>query len=163
MNKLLSICCLFALVAVSCYSFKGGSIPPEVKSVSIRNFINESQNGNTALSQDLTDRLRNKFLNETRLSLADNGDWIFEGRVTGYVVSSQAPSGDNATALGRLTIRTKMKFTDRLNEKNSWEQSFSAFADYDISQVLADVEDGLLEDINEQIIVDIFNRATTNW
>jgi len=163
MHKTIIILGCVLICFSSCYSFKGGSIPPEVKSVNIQNFGNVSENGNTALSQAITDILKDKFLSETRLVFEYNADWNFEGNVTAYRLSNTTPSGTETAAQSRLTITVKVKFSDKLTPENNWQQDFSAFADYENTQVLADVEEDLLKIINNQIVVDIFNKATANW
>lgn len=166
-SSLQSLKYLIALVSLafsSCYSFTGGSIPPEVSSVSIIPFLNQSTNPNTAISQTLTDRLKDKFLNETRLKLSDSGgDWVFKGFVTGYDVRGQAPTSAQVTALNRLTLSVKVEFTNSKNEKETWTQTFTQFEEYESSRTLTEVESELLSKIYDKLVVDIFNRAVVNW
>jgi hypothetical protein len=42
-------------------------------------------------------------------------------------------------------------------------KSFSAYADYDSSQLLVDVQDQLIEEICEDLINDIYMAAAGNW
>ena len=67
-NYLLIFCLLTLAGSVlsSCkvYSFTGASISPDIKTVSVDNFNNQSENGNTAISQNLTDQLKDKFISD---------------------------------------------------------------------------------------------------
>jgi len=57
------------------YSFSGASIPPEAKTITILQIENNAPVIVPFLSQVLSDRMRDKFLAETGLRLADaDGD-----------------------------------------------------------------------------------------
>jgi hypothetical protein len=62
-----------------------------------------------------------------------------------------------------LTITVSVTYTSTKDEAKSFEKTFSRFADFDATQNLIDVQDGLIEEINEQLILDIFNEAVVNW
>ena len=63
----------------------------------------------------------------------------------------------------RLVVTVKVKFTNMKTEENDFETSFSRYADYETSQDLSAIEDGLIAEINEQLTQDIFNKAVSNW
>ena len=116
------------------------------------------------LSQTFTESLKDKFSNESRLAIVDNeGDWEFSGAITQYQITPIAPTGNETTALNRLTIGIKVDFLSRKKESENWNQTFSRYADYESSEVLSQVEDRLIEEINEQIIEDIFNKVASDW
>jgi len=74
--KLLSIGVIFFLSG--CYSFKDVSIPPEVKTARVNYIENKASYVNPQLSPVLTDRLRQKINNQTRLTLVQNGNTQYE-------------------------------------------------------------------------------------
>ena len=92
-----------------------------------------------------------------------HGDLRFEGSITGYSVTSVAIQGNETAALNRLTITVKVKFTNTKDDKLDYESSFSRYTDYESSQNLASIEDGLIAEINDQLTQDIFNKAVSNW
>jgi len=146
------------------YSFTGASISPDVKTVSIKYFPNNSILVQPTLSRRFTEALRDKFTNQTSLTLvSSNGDLMFEGEITGYSTEPVAIQGDQKAALQRLKITVNVRFTNNKNEKQNFESSFSRFADYDASSRLSDVEDGLIDQINDELTQDIFNKAVVNW
>lgn len=155
---------LFGTAGCKVYSFTGASISPDIKSVTIQNFKNQSENANTAVNQNLTDLLKNKFLTETNLKLASSGgDVEFSGVITGYSIKGQAPTADQTTALNRLTITAKVDYRNNVNEKENWSQTFTRYADYASTENLATVEADLMNTINTQLAEDIFNKAFANW
>jgi hypothetical protein len=165
LKKLIYI--LVLLCAVGCkvnYSFTGASIPEDVKTVSIKTFQSYAPLANANMSQTFTEALKDKFLSQTNLDLVTkNGDLLFEGSITGYNVTSVAIQGNETAALNRLTITVKVKFTNTKDSKLDFETNFSRYTDYESSQNLASIEDGLITEINEQLTQDIFNKAVSNW
>ena len=145
--------------------FNDASFPPELKAVSINNFENVSNFVVPGLSQRLTEALRDKFTRETNLFISNEpgGEWIFSGAVTRYDITPIAPTGDETTALNRLTIAISVEFETILEEDGNWTNSFTRFADYESSSQLNEVEDGLIDDINLQLVQDIFNKVASNW
>ncbi len=146
------------------YGFSGATIPPEAKTVSVQYFQNQATLAPPTLSQTFTEALRDRLSSQTRLGLVNkNGDLNFEGSITGYSTSPIAIQSTDVAALNRLTITVNVKYTCNFDEKKNFEQSFSRFADYNSSQSLTTVEQELISQINEQLTLDIFNRALNNW
>ncbi len=146
------------------YSFTGASISPNVKSVSVSYLPNNAALVQPTLSQKLTEAIRDKFTTQSRLALVrSNGDLTVEGEITGYTTEPVAITGDQQAALQRLKITVNIRFTNKLDEKQNFETSFSRFQDYDSQKRLADVEEALIDIINEELAQDVFNKAVVNW
>ncbi len=163
----LALALAFAVLAQSCkfgYSFTGASISPEVKTVSIQTFQNFAPLVQPALSQALTEKLKDKFLSQTSLKPVKNdGDLAFEGQITNYVTQPIAVQSNETASQNRLTITINVKFTNRFDPKQDFETNFSRFADYDSRLALQSVENDLMRQINEQLVTDIFNKSVSNW
>jgi hypothetical protein len=151
------------------YSFTGASISPEVKTISIRNFQNFAPLANARLSQQLTEAVKDAFLNQTSLKLVNrDGDLQIEGNITAYQTMPVAIQGAgsnaiNSAASNRLTITISVKFSNLKDEKQNYETQFSRFADFPSSSTLAAEEERLIQEINTQLVQDIFNKSLTNW
>lgn len=158
------VLCMSILLFQSCYSFKEGRIAPEIQTVSIYNFTNQSANGNAQLNQGMTDALKNRFITQSNLRLIPSGgDIEFSGVITGYSVTGMAAQANQTTALSRLTITVQIDFVNNTKPGDQWSQSFSRFADYSSTQSLLDVEAQLLQTIYFQLVEDIYNKALVNW
>ena len=143
------------------YTFTGATIP--VNTISIDFFENQSTLVNPSLSQTFTETLKDRFISQSKLNLVDiNGEWYLDGKITKYIISPIAASATQAS-LNRLTINVLVNFEDRTNNNNKWNQNFSRYADFDASKSLHEVEESLVEDINEQLVNDIFNKVAVNW
>lgn len=164
--SLASVLLVFAVVACKVkYSFTGASIAPEVKTVSIQPFNNTAAMVVPMLAPYLTNALQDKFARSTNLiPVRENGDMAFEAMITGYTSTPTSVTAENQYATqNRLTITVKVKFTNRIQPKMNFDKSFSAYQDYDNSQLLQQVEGALIPEIADQLIDEIFNAAASNW
>ena len=146
------------------YSFTGASISPDIKTVSIAYFPNRAPIVQPALSQVFTEKMKDKFVSQTSLTLVNReGDLQFDGQITDYVTQPTAIQGNEQAALNRLTITVKVKFVNTKDEKQSFESSFSRFTDYDSRKNLTSIETELINEVCNQLVDDIFNKAVINW
>ena len=163
---LLAVCFLsifFTTCRVS-YSLNGASIPPEAKTVSVTLFQNYASLAPASISQSFTEALRTKLSSQSRLTLIPKGgDLAFEGSITAYSTLPVAIQSTDQAAQTRLTVTVNVKYNCAFDEKRNFEQSFSRFADYPSNQSLTAVENRLIEEINDQLVQDIFNKALNNW
>lgn len=155
-------------MAVGCkvsYSFTGASVSPDTKTISIATFPSyQAPLAPPSLSQTFSESLKDIFLRQTNLTLVkNNGDIIVEGDIVNYVSIDEAVTGGAVTSISRLTITVKVRYTDTKNEENSYEQTFANFAQYDSKQTLAEVETQLIDEVNEKLAQDIFNKSLGNW
>ncbi|MBR4994591.1 MAG: LptE family protein [Alistipes sp.] len=146
------------------YSLSGASIPEAAKTFSVAYFPNNAPMVSPTLSATLTEALKDKFSRQTKLKQVEsNGDFAFEGEIVGYTSATASVSSDNYAVLNRLTIRVKVRFTNNIDPDNSFNRDFSAFADYESTKLLTEVQSELDEQIVEDIVTDIFQAAASNW
>ncbi len=145
------------------YSFTGASYG-NAKTVTVHMFDNKASIVNPELAPMLTDKLQNKFLTQSPLTLVEkDGDLEFSGTVIGYSVApAQVQAGETAAA-NRLTIKVRVKFTNHLDPKKSYDKVFSWYEDFDPNVNLATVEHELIDKITDQLVEQIFNQAVANW
>jgi hypothetical protein len=168
MKKILfAICGLMLLVAGGCtvkYSLSGASIPPDAKTFSVAYFPNNAPMVAPILSATLTDELTQRFASRTRLvQVPEGGDFAFEGEIVGYSSTTSSVSSGDYALQNRLSITVKVKFTNAIDDKMSFNKNFSAYADYDSTKLLNEVESELIPQIVEQLVTDIFQAAASNW
>lgn len=148
----------------SCYNFTGGAVPPDVKTISIQNIYNETGQGPTNISQDATEKLKSYYQSNTKLILVpSNADWKLEGKIVGYVSSGVAAKANETSGSNRLTITIKMNFINTKDTKQNFDQNFSYFLDFAQDKTLFEVESALTPVILDQIVLDIFQKTTSNW
>lgn len=148
------------------YSLSGASIPPDAKTFSVAYFPNNAPMVAPILSSTLTDALVDKFSRSTRLQQVDDGgDFAFEGEITGYSSTTASVSSNDYALQNRLTIRVRVRFTNAVDDTMSFSsgRDFTAYADYDSSRLLTEVEQELITQIVDQLVDDIFQASASNW
>lgn len=147
------------------YSFKDTSpIPQEVKTFRVNYLENKAQYVNTQLSPQLTEKLKQKIINTTRLRQTNDDDAHYDisGFVSQYYTSTVSISGNNASG-NRLTVGFHLIFRDALDEKKNFETDLTRTFDFPATQSLNQAESSLNSDIVRNIVDEIFNKIFSNW
>jgi hypothetical protein len=148
----------------SCYSFKGTSLDPNLKTIQVSNIRMETAGGPANLTLEINEKLKEYFQRNTSLKINNkNPDLNIEGSITGYELTPQAPTGDDKAGLNRITLRIQFRLTNRLDEDKNFEQEFSFYQDFPQSQTLTQVEKTLIPKLVDQIILDLFNKIAGDW
>ncbi|MBR4804504.1 MAG: LptE family protein, partial [Bacteroidales bacterium] len=146
------------------YSFTGASIPADAKTISVANFPNYATTVYPQLSQLLSDGLRNMFSSQTNLVVTESGgDLDLSGEITTYTVQPTAITSNDQAAMNRLTIGVKVNFTNSKDPNTNFEQTFTRYKEFSANLNFSSVEGTLVNQILEEIIEDIFNKAVVNW
>jgi hypothetical protein len=164
MRKIFVLLLPVALVFGSCYSFKDVSIPPEVKTARVNYIENRASYVNPQLSPQLTDRLRQKINNQTRLTLitTDEADYDIHGEIRGYNLTTSGVS-DQRPASNRLQVTVHIVFRNKLDEKANFEADVSRNFDFNAGISLQAAEQAQGEEILKNLTDEIFNRIFSNW
>lgn len=160
--------CLIILLLSSCtisYKFNGASINYNlIKTISVSDFPIRAALVYPPLSEVFTNSLKDAYTQQTALQMVDaNGDLQVEGEITGYDLSPQAVGTDAYATMTRLTITVKVRFTNTKEPQYDFDRTFSAYQDFSSTQMLTDVQDGLIETITDELVDLIFNATVANW
>ncbi len=162
-------CFLLLLILVSqtltgCYSFRGASLDPNLKTLQVQNFVMQAAGGPANLTLTFNEKMKEYFQRNTSLKMTNfNPDLMFEGSIVGYEVEAKAPTSSDKGGLNRLTIRVQVKFTNAKDENKNFDQEFSFYQDFPQNQTLSTVEKDLIPKIFDQIVLDIFNKTAGEW
>jgi hypothetical protein len=159
--------CILALLLIGAcrisVSLNGSSIDPNVKTISVHFIKNNAPLARPTLSQKLTDAIKDKFTSQTRLVLVNNGgDLDISGEITAYTTTPIAIQANETAAQNRLSIAVNIRFVNKLNEKQNFETTFSRYVDYPSSKPLSEMDD-VIQQVNEYLVDDIFNKSVVNW
>ena len=156
--------CISLLCSCGVYTFTGADIHSEIKTISITYFQNQASLVQPILSQNFTNALQDRFIQQTDLeNKTSNGDLHFEGYISDYTVKPISISSNDQANQNRLTMKIFVRFNNKIESDKSFEQSFSRYADFDSSLNLSSVEEELMDEIITELIEDIFNKAVVNW
>lgn len=160
--------CLGWLMATACsisYKFNGASIDyTKVKTIMISDFTNQASYVNPTLAPEFTEELKDIYIRQTRLEqVKSNGDLALEGEVTGYDFTPMAVKEDALASQTRLTITVRVRYMNNTNPDEDFEQSFSAYREFDSNLMLQQVESSLCAEIIEEIVDQVYNATVANW
>jgi Lipopolysaccharide-assembly len=163
---LLIPCSIFIFLLSSCkfYSFTGVSIEKEAKTVRVNYIDNRARYVNAQLSPQLTNRLRQKINNQTRLTpiQSEEADYDISGWVSDYTVTTSGISNQQA-AVNRLTVTVNIIFKNRVAPERNFETQLSRNFDFSASLTLSQAEAQLGESIVRNMVDEIFNRIFSDW
>lgn len=165
--KRLSILFVLVFALSGCkIALNGASIPAEMKTVNVQVFENNAPLVVPYLSSEFTEELKSRIRNQTSLSINSNDPHaVFSGNITGYSITPEAITDANNPVAGatRMTISISVKYTNNLNPKQSFEETFSRYKVFKLTGSLQAMERGLIKDVTAQLTEDIFNRAFAQW
>ena len=147
------------------YKFNQASIPPEIKTIYVRFIDNKARYNNPQLSPQLTDKLRQKIVSQTRLTQVnnDNADYDVSGYISQYDVSTSGISNQQVST-NRLTVAVSLTLINRktpgVEPRNiSASRSF----DFSASLTLPQAELQLNDEIVRNLADEIFNQLFSDW
>lgn len=146
------------------YSFTGASVPDSIKTIYVKYIDNKARYVNTQLSPRLTDRLKQKINNQTKLTQTNgeaNADYVIEAYISDYSVSTSGISNQQA-AMNRLSVSVHISVTNNLANKTDQYDSNRSY-EFKGNTSLQSAEAGLIDNMIRDLSDDIFNRVFSNW
>jgi hypothetical protein len=159
----LSLLC-FGFLACGVYRFRDVSIDPNLKTVRIGYIENKSRLLIPQLSPQLSERLRQKVSNQTRLTPVQGEDANLD--ISGFVSeTSVTTSGisDQKAASNRLIVAVHVIVKNRLDDTKSFEADVSRNFDFSANLSFEQAQAQLLSSIVQNLSDEIFNRIFSNW
>ncbi len=159
---------LLLLAAGGCfrYSFTGTSIPPGVNTIFIPFFADQSNSGLGDLTNRLNDALIDRFVNQSRLQLANteaDADAFLEGVIVSYTNRPFSIAGDEQADQNEVTITVRATFAYASKSDAEWSKSFTGKFTYDPITSPIEGENEAASRALQQIANNMFNDAVSNW
>lgn len=148
------------------YSFTGASIPEGVNSIYIPFFANQSSSGVARLTDRLNEALIDRFINQSRLQLANDrgsADAVLEGAIVNYSNAPFSISGDERATQNQVRISVRGTFSYTKKQKAEWNKTFSGSATYNPNENPIEGENLAAQEALEQIANNMFNDAVSGW
>jgi hypothetical protein len=162
------IACWFAIAAVvagaGCYSFTGGSVPANLKTVTIPLVDDQSGFGQAGLREKFTNDLTTLFIKDNSLEVTNrtNADALLEGVLLPITDAPVAVQQGEQVSKRRITMSAKFTFQDMKLRRKIWEKTFSNWGEYDSGGGLSQRQTGLEEAI-KKITEDILLETVSGW
>ena len=167
--RFISMCVGFACLLAACsvsYKFNGASINyDKVKTISFENFPNRSAAFVWGPMESMFNtELQDIYMQQTRLKQTrQGGDLELSGEITNYDAYNKGVGADGYSTMAELRMTVNVRFVTNTNHAEDFEQQFSASREYDASQQLSSVQEGLVTEMIEEIVDQIFNATVANW
>lgn len=141
-----------------------GALPQDVKTFRVNYLENKARYVNPQLSPQLTEKLKQKIIGNTRLRQTNDDDAHYDisGYVSDYSVTTGGITG-NQTSSNRLTVGFHLIFKNTLDEKKNFEADISNTFEFSATKTLQEAESALNDDIIRNTVDAVFNKIFSNW
>lgn len=160
---------LFSFLLSGCatcsYGFhEKSTISPDVKTFRVNFFENRARYVNPQLAPQLTEKLKQKIIGNTRLrqTNADDAGFDISGYVADYTPSTSGIS-NGAASTNRLSVTFHVILKNNVETAKSFEADITNSFDFPATQTLAEAESSLNDKILRNTIDGIFNKIFVNW
>ena len=149
------------------YSFKDTApIPANIKTFRVNLFQNKARYVNPTIAPQLTEKLRQKIISQTRLRETKNDDANYDisGYLSDYSVTTSGVSNQQASS-NRLNVTFHLIFKNTVDPDpaKSFETDLTSNFDFPANQTLQAAESSLMDKIIKTVTDAIFNKIFSNW
>lgn len=164
---LLSFLSLTLCFATCKYSTKDTSpIPPEVKTFRVTNFENKARYVDPQLAPQLTEKVKQKIISQTRLrqTNGDDAHYDISGYVSDYSITTSGIANQSA-GTNRINVTFHLIFKNTIDPdpKKSFDADLTSNYDFPASQSLQQAQASKGDIILKTVTDAIFNRIFSNW
>lgn len=149
-----------------CYSFTGASIPPYIHTIGIPMVEDNSGFGQSAIPQNITNELVQKFTTDGSLRVASvsQADAKVEASIPALGVDDEPVNvaAGNIVTTKQISLKVHAIYTDLKKQKVFWERDFSETAQYAISGGLS-AQQTALSQAEDKVTTDILIAVISNW
>ena len=159
---------ILIVTSASClrYSFTGTSIPEGVNTIFIPFFPDQSNSGLGDLSDRLNEELIDRFVNQSRLTLAndeESADAVINGSITSYSNRPFSISGNEQASQNQVSIGVKATFKYSTEEEAVYNKNFNGNFTFDPTEDPVAGENEAISEALQQIANNMFNDAVSSW
>ncbi|MDE3182344.1 MAG: hypothetical protein KGM16_02895 [Bacteroidota bacterium] len=149
------------------YSFKDTSpIPADITTFRVHLFENKARYVNPTIAPQLTEKVRQKIIGQTRLRETENDDANYDisGYVSDYSVTTSGVSNQQASS-NRLNVTFHLIFKNTVDPDpaKSFETDLTSNYDFPATETLQTAETSLMDKIIKTVTDAIFNKIFSNW
>ncbi len=166
-TTLLILLCSTLLSSCGIYSFTGTTISPDIKTIAIENFENPTGEGPANLTQVVTTSFKNYYRRNSNLTiLQEEGDLQLEGQIVSFTVTPAAierEGQEDIASLNRLTLGIQIRFTNKVNPEEDFDQLFSITKDFNRERDVTQLSPVEIEEMADRLVTEVFNKTVANW
>lgn len=152
-----------AVAAAACYSFRGGSVPEHLKTISIASVVDNSGFGDPTFREFCTETLVRRFRNDNAFQLVDdNGDARLTPVITRIQERVQNVQGGDVEGERRIVVAVEVEYVDAVKDRTVWKRTFENFDVYDVNDAANDRPRAVREALT-RIVDDVLLAVVSDW
>ena len=148
---------------MSCYSFRGGSVPDHLSTISIASVTDVSGFGDASLREYCTETILQRFRSDNTLQLVDNDG---DARLTPVLVRIQDRilnvQSDDLENQRQMVLAVEVEYTDAVKNRVVWKRTFENFDAYDVDNATEDRSRAARAAL-DRIIDDVLLAVVSDW
>lgn len=147
----------------SCYSFRGGSVPDHLTTISISSITDVSGFGDATLREYATETMLQRFRSDNSLQLVDSeGDAQLTPvlvRIQDQILNVQSSDLENQR---RMVVAIEVEYVDAVKSRVVFKRTFENFDAYDVSNATED-RGRAARAAMDRIIDDVLLAVVSDW
>lgn len=152
-----------AVAAAACYSFRGGSVPEHLKTISIASVVDNSGFGDPTFREFCTETLVRRFRNDNAFQLVDdNGDARLTPVITRIQERVQNVQSGDVEGERRIVVAVEVEYIDAVKDRTVWKRTFENFDVYDVNDAANDRPRAVREALT-RIVDDVLLAVVSDW
>lgn len=153
----------FILLTIGCYSFKGGSLPEHIKTISFAPIVDNSNYGNPVYRDLFFNELIKKFQRDNSLKVIEGtGDSKLTVTINSIRDETAYVKPGELEKERKITMEVTVEFFDAVKGKSIYNRKFSNYAIYSVSAVPTS-RDNAIEEVISKLTDDILLSTVSGW
>ncbi|MCX7909311.1 MAG: LPS assembly lipoprotein LptE [Ignavibacteria bacterium] len=154
---------LFFILTIGCYSFKGGSLPDHIKTISFAPIIDNSNYGNPIYRDMFVNNLLKKFQSDNSLKVIEGtGDSKLTVTINSIRDETAFVKPGELEKERKITMEVTVEFFDAVKGKSIFNRKFSNYAIYSVAGIPFS-RDKAIEDVISKLTEDILLATVSGW
>ncbi len=160
-KKFISLC-LFSLT-IGCYSFRGGTLPEHLKTISFTPVVDNSNYGNPLYKDMLLNELVTQFRNDNTLKIVEtSGDAKLSLTINSIRDETAFVKPGELEKERKITMELNGEFYDAVKQKTIWKKNFSNYSIYNV-QGIPSTRDAAIKEVITKLTNDILLATVSGW
>lgn len=161
-NKLF-ISLFFNFLTIGCYSFRGGTLPEHIKTITISPIIDNSNYGNPLYKELILNTLVKKFQQDNTLKITEaGGDSKLRITLNSIREETAFVRQGELEKERKLIIELSVEFYDAIKNRVIWQRNFSNYSIFPVFGIPASRDESATEVI-EKITDDVLLSTVSGW
>lgn len=157
-----SLCC-GALFVYSCYSFRGGSVPDHIRTISIASAVDVSGFGDPTFREFCMETMVARFRSDNTLQLVDaDGDARLAPSIIRVQDEMLNVAGRDLERERRISVSLEVEYFDAVKNRVVWKKTFSNFDVYEVATASTDRERAARIALR-RIVDDVLLAVVSEW